>query len=279
MSMPQPPGPENPQPGAQPQHHTPGMPPAYNQAPGAQQPQGAQYAPPQQQAPFPQAAPGQPAQFEQQPPAPKAKKPFFKRVWFWVLVVIAVLVAANLGNGGDNPGTTADEPTTAQASEEAVADDAADDAEGAATGAEDVVAEDEAEITAGIGDTVTIDDWSVVVTGVDAPVASVGNDFLNTEAQGEFIPVHITVTNEGKQAEYFFADNFVLVDDQGREFSYSTDATIYGAADGAVSLLDEINPGNTIEGVLYYDAPVGTNIVEMKVSGGLFTAPVTIALQ
>ena len=38
----------------------------------------------------------------------KEKKPFYKKVWFWILAVIVIAIFANMGKGGekDNPKTT-----------------------------------------------------------------------------------------------------------------------------------------------------------------------------
>jgi hypothetical protein len=260
------------------------MPSAANQAwaPGYA-PQGQQGGGPGYPAPGQQAGgPGYPAPGQQggpgQPQSSKPKKPIYKRVWFWILVVIAVIVIANLAGGGDDD-TTADAGDSTTTAQDAT--DSADTTDPADTTDEPVDNAEEAEegTNAVIGEPVTVDDWEVTVVALGEPVEAVGPDMFNTEAQGIFVPVQLKVTNNASQAEYFFADDFVLVDDQGREFSYSSDATIYGASDGAVSLLDEINPGNSLEGTLYYDVPVDATIVAMQVSGGLFTAPVTIALS
>lgn len=77
----------------------------------------------------------------------------------------------------------------------------------------------------------------------------------------------------------FFASDFVAVDDQGREFNYSSDATMYGASEGAVSLLDEINPGNSLEGTLYFDVPEGTDIVAIDIDAGFLSDPVRVSLN
>ncbi|MGV9636302.1 DUF4352 domain-containing protein [Nocardia rhamnosiphila] len=61
--------------------------------------------------------------------------------------------------------------------------------------------------------------FAFVVTQVDPPVKSVGNDFLGTTAQGEFILLHIDVTNTSDQPQSYSGGNQKLIDAQGREFS------------------------------------------------------------
>lgn len=53
------------------------------------------------------------------------------------------------------------------------------------------------------------------------------------------MPVTVTAQDVGKEARYFFADNSDLLDDQEREFKYSSEATIYGNADGSAPILDD----------------------------------------
>ncbi|WP_280203342.1 DUF4352 domain-containing protein [Nocardia cyriacigeorgica] len=61
--------------------------------------------------------------------------------------------------------------------------------------------------------------FEFVVTAVDAPVKTVGdNPYLQKTAQGEYILVHINVTNISDQPQTYFADNQKLIDSQGRKF-------------------------------------------------------------
>lgn len=52
-----------------------------------------------------------------------------------------------------------------------------------------------------------------------------------------------------------------------------------GASEGAVSLLDEINPGNSLEGTPYFDVPEGTDIVAIDIDAGFLSDPVRVSLN
>ncbi|MGJ9405036.1 DUF4190 domain-containing protein [Nesterenkonia aurantiaca] len=130
-----------------------------------------------------------------------------------------------------------------------------------------------------IGDEFEVNDWIVSIKRVSDRTATIGDDFFNTEAQGEYLPIELIVTNNGDSSAYFFARDFVAVDDQDRKFSSSTEATIYGAADGSVSILDEINPGNSIEGLLYFDVPEDAEITSLEINSGFLSAPVRVSLD
>lgn len=213
------------------------------------------------------------AEYDQQPQR-KKKKPFYKRVWFWLLAIVVVIIIAVSGGGEDEDeatGADVEEQTPEQQSEqeEGAADEGAPAEEEEAEGGD----------TFAIGDEFAVNDWSITITGVGERTDTIGDEFLNTQAQGVFLPVDLVVTNDGDSASYFFASDFVAVDDQDREFSYSSDATLYGAADGAVSLLDEINPGNSIEGRLYFDVPADAEVIALDINAGFLSDPVRVSLD
>ncbi|GGN77472.1 DUF4352 domain-containing protein [Nocardia rhizosphaerihabitans] len=77
------------------------------------------------------------------------------------------------------------------------------------------------------GSTVRDGKFEFVVTAVDPPVKVVGdNPYLQKTAQGEYIQVHLTVTNISNKAKSYWSDNQKLIDDKGREFDNDTMAGI-----------------------------------------------------
>lgn len=188
----------------------------------------------------------------------------------------------------ESPASSEDRETDGEAVEEQSADQETE--EGGAAREEDtpeqndegeLVAESEADGGENFttGDEFEVNDWIVMITGVSDRSTSIGDEFFNTQAQGEYIPIDLVVTNGGDSAAYFFAGNFVAVDDQDREFSYSSEATFYGASDGAISILDQINPGNSIEGRLYFDVPSDAKITHLEINAGFLSAPVRVSLD
>ncbi len=117
----------------------------------------------------------------------------------------------------------------------------------------------------------------MTVLEVGAPVTQLGDEYFNTTAKGTFVPIKISVENIGKKAETFWASNFKLIDDQEREFEYSSDAMIY--AKDSASILEEINPGTVLEGALYFDVPADANIVRAKIEGNLLTDAIFVELK
>lgn len=270
--------------------------------PGAvhSEPQG---QPPVQDAGEPQSfphghAPGQPpgpgVPPPQQPPAPKQKRSWFARhkILTTLLAVIAfiVVIAIATSGGDDGPVTeetgtseqadAADEGADASATDGAADEETATDTEEpvedeAAEGgeAEDVT---EAESSPGLGDTVADGDFEFVVTDLEAGVERVGDEFLNTDAQGQFVLVHLSVTNIGNDSQTFFGSNQDLVDTEGRSHSADDSAAIYLHDSDAV--ISGINPGNTAEVTVVFDIPTDAEPAAIELHDSAFSGGVSVDL-
>ena len=265
--------------GSAPQHSGPpqyGDAPQYGSgpaAPGPYPPQGA----------FPQhgtqhgTGPAQPGR--------KPKKPLLKRWWFWVLAVLALFTVIGIaGGGGDESATDtagSDQAADSQSAEEAPADEdaaAEDDADDTADQAAEDSA-DEAPAAYGLGDAVPTGDWEITVSNVESGVSQVGDQYLNSTAQGQYILVDVEVKNTGSEPTYFFEDDVKLLDDAGNTYATDSEASLYTTESGDVFLLEEINPGNTASGVLVFDVPADASPNVLEFQGGIFDTPAEVALD
>lgn len=272
QNSPQPSGPQHPQPSGQTQWSPQYAAPQYAGQPG--QPQPGQPQPGQPQwGPQPPAGPGgYPGMHPGQKP-PKQKKPLLKRWWFWLLVVLVVIIffSAISGGGGDSTEDTG--ASSSQGAEEQPADEApAEDAPAEEAPAEEAAAE------YGIGDAVTADGWEITVNEVEDGVSSVGSEYLNTEAQGQFVTVSLSVANTTNEPAFFFEDNIKLGDEKGNTYSSDSEAGMY-VDENSILFLEEINPGNTAEGVLVFDVPKDVTPDRLIFEGGIFSDPVEISLK
>ncbi|WP_309132562.1 DUF4352 domain-containing protein [Brevibacterium sp.] len=210
---------------------------------------------------------GQPPMGQPQKPV-KQKKPLLKRWWVWaIIIVLLIVIFANLGGGGGDE--TADSASTSATEEKGEAKDA--------PAAEEPVKE-EAPAEYGMGEAVTADGWEITVNEVEDGVSTIGNEFLNTKAQGQFVTVNLSVKNTGSSAELFWEDNIKLTDEAGNTYSSDSEAGIYAEEESAL-FLEEINPGNTAEGVLVFDVPKDVAPSTLVLEGGLFSEPVEITLK
>ncbi|WP_407320110.1 DUF4352 domain-containing protein [Isoptericola halotolerans] len=253
-------------------------PPPGGAAPGGATPYG------QQPLSGPQPPYGQaPQGWTPPPPAPEKRKNWFARhkvlTGLGVLVGVAIVGAAL---GGEDESTVADDVTVVEetAADVPADDDGADDEEAAAenAAAEDAAAGEPAPADLpGLGDPVRDGKFEFTVTELEDDVQQIGDDFLNEKAQGRFLLVHVTVENIGDEAQYFDGDSQKLVDTKGRTHSADTGAAIY--LDDSNSFLNEINPGNSVDGVVVFDLPADASAATLELHDSMFSGGVEVSVE
>ena len=193
----------------------------------------------------------------------KEKKSWYKRWWaivlyvFVGLVFLGSLVPDDNSTANESPGTVTEPTTNAESTTE----------KNVATTKEPVK-----KTEFKVGDEFTVSDFKWKITGFEKK-SEIGeyimDTFMGEKADGEFLIVSVEVENVGKSAEYLM-DSFVkLIDDQDREFSPSTMASIYLKPQGSALMFETINPGIVKKGKIVYDVPVGLNVVNVRISSSL----------
>lgn len=171
---------------------------------------------------------------------------------FAALIVLGLIIGLVAPRGASVPVT---ESTTATSTETEVTEEA----------------EPEEPSMPGIGTRVESGNFAFTISGVECGIATVGTEFLNETAQGQFCRIGITAENISDSPVYFFADSQKVFDSEGREFSPDTGAMIYDGGNADV-WLSEINPGNSVTGNLLFDVPAGVTLDYIKLDGGLFNS-------
>ena len=178
------------------------------------------------------------------PPAagglPKKKQSVPK--WVIVLAVIAVLIViGEAGSHSNNSSSTSTSSSTATSAAIAAAPPATTTAPPP---------------LAGIGQEVRDGKLAFVATSIDQSKTAGGDPSIPIEtvtAQGEFVNVHLKVSNVGDKAQSFFASNQKLqIGD--KQFSANDTAAMWIG-----SMTVKINPGNSIQAVVSFDVPPGTS--------------------
>jgi hypothetical protein len=190
------------------------------------------------------------------PPAPEAKKskktkPLYKRVWFW----IAILAVLGIIGTAANSGSTSSSSTTQ-------GDGAAAAPPAAAT----------------IGTAVRDGDFEFTVTKLERGTTTLGGEYLNTTAQGEFVLVNLTVRNIGNEPGTLFDQNVKLFDTQGREYRADSAAAVYLEGNSDV-IAQTINPGNQVSGTIVFDVAAGTQLASLDLHDSAFSGGVSVALS
>lgn len=180
----------------------------------------------------------------------KVKKPFYKKVWVWVLAVIIIGAAASGGGeseeatGADNNEETNSQETTAAETENKETTDKA------AEKKEEKKEEKEEKVNK-IGDLVEVGNVAFKVNGTST-ADNVGGEYGET-ANGTYILVDVEVKNIGKEAITTDSNFFKLVTEDGTEFEADSMATTYANDAGDGFFLEKVNPTLTKNGTIAFD--------------------------
>lgn len=127
-----------------------------------------------------------------------------------------------------------------------------------------------ADSVAGIGIPVRDGKFEFVVTKVETGQPSVPGVFAPTEAKGEFVVVHLTVTNIGDREQTFFASNQKL---KAGDVTFSNETNL--TDDGWI---EDLNPGLSGTYKVAFDVPPGTVPEFLEVHDSAFSGGATIRL-
>ena len=128
----------------------------------------------------------------------------------------------------------------------------------------------------GIGTPVRDGKFEFTIAKIEPGFAKVGNAVLGKTAQGQFVLVYVTVKNIGDVAQHFDGSNQKLFDAQGRQFSADVEAAIY--VDEQRSFLDQVNPGNSVDGIVVFDVPKDIRPTKIELHDSAFSGGVTVTL-
>lgn len=129
---------------------------------------------------------------------------------------------------------------------------------------------------AGIGAPVRDGKFEFVVTAVDPGKSTIGTAPLDRTAQGQFVLVHISVRNIGSKQQMFDQSSQKMIDQQGRQLSPDTTSGIYVDPN---NFLAQINPGNSVQGVLVFDIPKDATPTKLELHDSPFSGGVTVQLN
>jgi hypothetical protein len=204
--------------------------------------------------------------------APVAQRNWFMRhkILTGLGALALIIIISSVASGGS--------PETTAASAPAAAAPAAGAAKAKPAAAKAKPAAAKAKALPGLRTKVRDGKFEFTVSSVKCGVTSVGDDMLGQKAQGQYCLVKLTVTNIGNEAQSLFADNQYLFDATGKKFSADSTASIYAGVAGQ-TIYKEINPGNAVTGVIYYDVPKTVKPAKLELHDSAFSGGVTVSLR
>lgn len=134
--------------------------------------------------------------------------------------------------------------------------------------------------TAKIGEPARDGKFEFTVTSIKCGEKSVGDQYLNEKAQGEFCRLSLSIKNIGNEAQSLLSSDQKLLNAEGQQFAADDTATIYASSDNSGSTwFDQINPGNSVKGDILFDVPAGANITTAELHDSSFSGGVKVNLQ
>lgn len=178
----------------------------------------------------------------------KEKKPFYKKVWFWILVVIVVAgIGGSLGGG--------DKDKAADSTKESSAVKTENDKNTQASSEPAKESEAPEEQTYKIGDTVTVGTVNYVINSKEVK-DTVGGEYTAKTANNKYLILDVTITNNGDKA-ITIADDFFKLYKGKTEFKTDSSASIAANQESGSTGLDffyqELNPESSLTGKVVFD--------------------------
>jgi hypothetical protein len=191
------------------------------------------------------------------------KKNWFKRhkVLTVILAIVAIAVISSAAGGGGDKKDGVSTSTTPSAAPTAKAD-----AKSAAT-------------TAKVGTAARDGKFEFTVSAVKCGETSVGSQYLNKTAQGQFCRMTLAIKNIGDKAQSIDANSQYLYNAANQQYKADGTATIYASPDASASTwYNDINPGNTVTGDIIFDIPKDQTAVTAELHDSAFSGGVKVQL-
>ncbi|MFI7605871.1 DUF4352 domain-containing protein [Micromonospora sp. NPDC049366] len=151
-------------------------------------------------------------------------------------------------------------------------------ADAASDNAADAKSEEKPAKTAKIGQPARDGKFEFTVKSAKCGVAKIGTDLLGAKAQGQFCLVTVNVKNIGKEAQMFDGSSQKAYSADGTEYSADGGAAIY-ANKNAETFLNDINPGNQVNGVVVFDIPKNVKLTKLELHDSPFSGGVDVTLS
>lgn len=185
----------------------------------------------------------------------KSKKPLYKRVSFWVAILIVGYIFSVFGRA-EVPKEEVQADVESKETTEVV---------------ETKVEENKKTETLRVGDSVSVGTMEYIVNGIET-ADTVGPEFLNAEANGVFLIVDLTVKNNGNEAVFVDSSFFKLVDGE-KTFDADSVSSAYANEGKTTFFLASLNPDVELSGRIVFDvseSQANSETVQLKVSTGVF---------
>jgi Domain of unknown function (DUF4352) len=180
----------------------------------------------------------------------KAQRPFWRKPWVWVLGIIAIVIIASVAASQGSKAPSGAQPGTSGAAKTS---------------------------TPGIGQAALDGQFTFTVRSFSCGTTTIGAGILAATAQGQFCVANVTVLNHGQEAQTLDSSSqFAFIG--SKKYSTSTDA-LTASPQAEKFFLQEINPGNSVSGIVVFDVPKGQSPDRLELHDSPFSDGVTVTVS
>lgn len=120
--------------------------------------------------------------------------------------------------------------------------------------------------------------FEFVVKSIQCGVPNVGESFTTKTAQGQYCLLTVSVKNIGDVPQSLFSGNQFLYNAENQKYSADDSAT-FSVANSTTTWYSDINPGNSVEGVIVFDLPKDKVPVTAELHDSIASNGVKVSLQ
>ncbi len=120
--------------------------------------------------------------------------------------------------------------------------------------------------------------FEFVAKSVKCGVPSVGDQYTAKTAQGQYCLLTVSVKNIGDEPQSLFSSNQYLYNAENQKYSADDSAT-YVVGGSADTWYSDINPGNSVEGVIVFDLPKDKTPVTAELHDSMASNGIKVNLQ
>ncbi|MGZ4721344.1 DUF4352 domain-containing protein [Oryzihumus sp.] len=187
-------------------------------------------------------------------------------------LVLLGIISSALGGGKDSGNTSAASDNSGAPAAAAPAVPAATTAPAAKKAPAPKPA---AQAPTGLNKPVRDGNFEFTVKSVKCGIQQVGTSDFGRKAQGQFCFVKMHVANIGSDSQMLDGSSQNAYDSKGRKFSADTESAMY-MGQAAQTFLNDINPGNAVDGTVIFDVPKNVKITQLELHDSAFSGGVKV---
>jgi hypothetical protein len=193
----------------------------------------------------------------------KASRPFWKKPWVWLLAIVLVVILAVVANAASGSS-----PTNAGQSNGSTGNQSSGQGGG---GGQSGSSQSSA---TGIGKPASDGQFTFTVQKFTCGATKIGNGMLAVKAQGQFCVANMTVKNTGNTASTLDSSSqYAYIGD--KQYTASSDV-VMATPQAQAFFLQNINPGNSVQGIVVWDVPKGAKPDRLELHDSMFSGGVTV---